>query len=508
MSGLLDIIKQVKSVLAYETCDFNFILEDLKNYNYLDNFEREFDNLQESYWLHKPFAKAVITEEEYFVLEPKLEFKDYMILKRLQVTLREKIVLDNNVEILEKDKEKEKILFNEFAKECLKNGVPVERMGRIWYYIYRDFLGYGKIDPVLRDKYIEDISCSGYNLPVYVYHSFYGSLRTNIVFRDRELDNLILKLAQKADTQVSLEKPLADATLPTGERIQITYRRVISVRGSTFSIRKTRSEPLTSLDLIKSNTIDAYITSVLWLCVDCRFNLLIAGSTASGKTTMLNAVSLFIPKNAKIVSIEDTKEIRLPHENWTPLLAKDADEMFELLKASLRQRPEFLLVGEVRGREAITMFQAMNTGHTTYSTLHAGDADSAINRLIHEPINVPPAMFEALDLLAVLRIDHISGRVVRRLKTLYLLDVSSEFRIEKYPVIRWIKSRDSYEVVDENFEILIKKIEDVLGCSREFINEELERRVQFISNLVYERLSISDLLNIVNKYRRDFYGRL
>jgi len=507
MSGLLDFIKRIKSVFSHETCDFDFILEGLRNYTYLDNVEEEFENLVDSYWLYEPFAKAIITENEYFVAEPKLEFEDYVLLKKLQSVLRERIILDS-VGMLEKNEEKEKILFNEFAKQCLKNGVSVERMGRIWYYIRRDFLGYGKIDPILKDNYIEDISCSGYNLPVYVYHSLYGSLKTNIVFSDRELDNLILKLAQKADTQVSLEKPLADATLPTGERIQITYRRVISVRGSTFSIRKVTSEPLTPLDLVRNKTLSANTVALFWLCVDCKFNILIAGSTASGKTTMLNAVSLFIPKNAKIVSIEDTKEIRLPHENWTPLLAKDPDEMFELLKASLRQRPEFLLVGEVRGREAITMFQAMNTGHTTYSTLHAGDADSAINRLIHEPINVPPAMFEALDLLAVLKIDHVSGKVVRRLKTLYLLDVSSEFRIEKYPVIRWVKSRDSYEIVDENFEILIKKIEDILGCSNEFVNEELERREQFISNLVCERKSLSDLLDLVDNYRRDFYDRL
>ncbi len=314
-----------------------------------------------------------------------------------------------------------------------------------------------------------------------------------------------MKLAQKANVQVSLEKPIADATLPTGERIQVTYRKVVSTRGSTFSIRKVSEEPITPLDLIAWNTINSRICSLLWLCVDARQNMLITGSTASGKTTMLNALSLFIPYRVKVISIEDTREVRLPHENWTPFLAKDAEEMFELLKASLRQRPEYLIVGEVRGREAITMFQAMNTGHTTYSTLHAGDATSAINRLIHDPINVPLAMFDALNLLMVLKIDHVGGRMVRRMKHLYLVELEKGVKIKTTPLFSWEKP-DNF--VEHDCKALLKKLAEVYGVSESFIEEEANRREKFLEILREERPGMKKLVQAFEDYRKDFYERL
>ena len=494
MSGLLDLLgfRQKKE-------DFSELYGKIHSAEYI---ESEPEGL-ETYWLQKPFAKAVIGET-YTVVEPELSPDEAVFLKKVYVKIRDRLIIKSVEEV--RDREKEAILFREFAKEVKKAKIDEKSAGKIWYHLRKDFLGYGKIDALLRDQHIEDISCSGYNLPVYVYHRAYGSLKTNIKFGEAELDSFVLKLAQKANAQLSLEKPIADATLPTGERIQVTYRRVVSTRGSTFSIRKVSREPITPLDLIAWKTLDSRIAALLWLCVDARQNMLITGSTASGKTTMLNALSLFIPFRVKVISIEDTREVRLPHENWTPFMAKDAEDMFNLLKASLRQRPEYLIVGEVRGKEAITMFQAMNTGHTTYSTLHAGDAVSAINRLVHEPINVPVSMFDALDLLMVLKIDHVEGKMVRRMKRLYMVELRKGVEIKTIPVFSWSKNCDCYEEFES--EKLIRKLSEVYGKSSSFIEEEVESRAKFLESLLEERPKMSVLVEKLESYRKEFYERL
>ncbi len=491
MSGLLDFFKKKEEVR---------IPESLFARSYVPHDHPS--DVVDSYWLEKPFARALIRQDSYTVLEPELRPEEAVFLEKVHRKLRERLILKDGREL----ENREHVLFREFIREVRKANFDEESMGRMWYYLKRESLGYGKINAILRDPHVEDISCSGYNLPVYVYHRAYGSLRTNVVFDEDELDDYVLKLAQKANTQVSLEKPIADATLPTGERIQVTYRRVVSTRGSTFSIRKVSEEPITPLDLIAWKTLDPKLAAILWLCVDSRLNMLITGSTASGKTTMLNALSLFIPYRVKIVSIEDTREVRLPHENWTPFLAKDPEEMFELLKASLRQRPEYLIVGEVRGREAITMFQAMNTGHTTYSTLHAGDAVSAINRLIHEPINVPVAMFDALDLLMVMKIDHVEGRMVRRVRKLYMLRLNKGIEIETIPVCSWDKREDRY--AEENIDSLFRRIGEVYGRDAGFVEDEVERRKEFLLKTLEDRPGMSELVERIESYRKDFYARL
>jgi len=494
MSGLLDLLG-----IGEKKEDFSELYEKIHSAEYVKS---EIDG-EESYWLQKPFAKAIIGDT-YRVVEPELSSDEFFLLKNICMKIRERLVIKNIEDV--KNGEKEKILFKEFAKEVKKAKIDEKSAGKIWYYLKRDLTGYGKIDSLLRDPHIEDISCSGYDLPVYVYHRAHGSLRTNVKFKERELDSFVLKLAQKANSQLSLEKPIADATLPTGERIQVTYRRVVSTRGSTFSIRKVSKEPITPLDLIAWNTLSSKIAALLWLCVDAKQNMLITGSTASGKTTMLNALSLFIPFRVKVISIEDTREVRLPHENWTPFMAKDADDMFDLLKASLRQRPEYLIVGEVRGKEAITMFQAMNTGHTTYSTLHAGDAVSAINRLIHEPINVPIAMFDALDLLMVLKIDHIRGKMVRRMKRLYTVELKKGVEVKTTLIFSWNKNCDCYEEFEKDK--LIKKLSEIYGKSTSFVEEEVESRAKFLESLLEERPKMHALVEKLELYRKEFYETL
>jgi len=308
---------------------------------------------------------------------------------------------------------------------------------RILYYLLRDFLGYGPVDVLMQDPLIEDISCDGPNIPIYVFHRQYESLRSNVAFtNDHALDSFVIRLAQRCGKHISIAEPLLDATLPDTSRLQASLSREVTTRGSTFTIRKFRADPLTPPDLIRMGTIDARIAAYYWLAMEEGNSIIYAGGTASGKTTTLNAVAQFIPPDKKVVSIEDTREIHLTHENWIASLTRTGFwggdvvggkmagtiDMYRLLEAALRQRPEYLLVGEVRGPEALTLFQAMATGHATYSTLHADSAQSAVYRLENPPINVPRVMLETLDVISIQIQSRVKNRLVRRVKDIVELE--------------------------------------------------------------------------------------
>ena len=227
---------------------------------------------------------------------------------------------------------------------------------KILYYVSRNVLGYGKINAIMKDPFIEDISCNGYNVPIFVYHRKYQqNIKSSISFDAGQLDTFVLVLSEKSGKTLSRATPLINSTLPGGARLQATYTSEISTRGSSFTIRKFREEPFTPVDLIDYNTFSIEMLAYLWLCMENRKNLIFAGGTASGKTSALNAISLFIPPAAKIVSIEDTRELRLPHENWLPNVTRMKElgisegeiDMYELLRQAMRQRPEYILVGEI-----------------------------------------------------------------------------------------------------------------------------------------------------------------
>ena len=295
-------------------------------------------------------------------------------------------------------------------------------------------------------------SCNGENLPVFVFHRTYGSLPTSVIFHQGELNQYVLKLAQKANKQISLSNPMVDATLPDGSRLQVTYSNVISTKGSSFTIRRFRTDPMTPIDLMKFGTYNAEILAFLWLVIEHRRSLIIAGGTASGKTSTMNAISLFIPLNSKIVSLEDTREIQLPHKNWLATQTRELStsgmlgdiDLFSLLKSSMRQRPEYIIVGEVRGEEAQTLFQAMNTGHATLSTIHAGSVQEAINRLTHEPINVPSVMFTALDIIITQSILTSGNNRVRRCSAINEISVDAEGNILPVKLYEWDVKDDKF----------------------------------------------------------------
>jgi flagellar protein FlaI len=305
----------------------------------------------------------------------------------------------------------------------------------------------------LYDEYLEDISCNGHTLPVYIHHRLYGSIPTTVSFGAEELNKFVLKLAQKADKQVSITTPLLDASLPNGARAQITYSDVISTKGSSFTIRKFRADPMTPQTLMSFGTYSDELLAFLWLALENKQSLIVVGGTASGKTSSMNALSFFIPHHSKIVSLEDTREIQLPQKNWLPVQTRTTSslydrgnvDLFDLLKASLRQRPEYIIVGEVRGSEAQTLFQAMNSGHTTLSTLHAGNIEEALNRLTNEPINVPIAMFGALKLIVIQTLHYKKGKMVRRCDAVHELLLSEGDKIKWNTLYEYDPTGDGFQ---------------------------------------------------------------
>ncbi|GLI45777.1 MULTISPECIES: type II/IV secretion system ATPase subunit [Methanoculleus] len=438
-------------------------------------------DMVERYWLDPPFSYANIFLRDsitlgYEIVEPKVTEKELIILEETFEQLRAMLIYDTA------RKRGELGLDLDLLRRVIRSfdpEIPDERVEVLVYYLQRNFLGYGKLDPLMNDDKIEDITCNGPDVPIFLYHRKYANIQTNCVFDGEELNKFVLKLAQKADKQLSLSTPLIDAALPEGSRAQITYSDIISSKGSSFTIRKFRADPMTPVNLIANHTYDLDLMAHIWLAVENRKSMIISGGTASGKTSTMNAVSFFIPPVAKIVSIEDTREIQLPHINWLPMRTRESTNvsgtgnvgMFHLLKAALRQRPEYIIVGEVRGEEAQTLFQAMNTGHTTYSTVHAGNVRETVNRLIHDPINVPVAMFNALDLVLVQSLLYDKGRGFRRCLSLNEIRVvDDEVRWE--PLFTWDHRSDSFVRVYEQSAVF-----DDIAYRNGWSREQLEAAV-------------------------------
>jgi flagellar protein FlaI len=439
----------------------------------------------EAYWLVPPFAYAVIRNDpargaQYHLVEPEITPHELVLLEEVYEYLRDVTMFEAPVR-----KEELSLEFEDARAVILRfdADIPEERIRTLYYYLRRNFLGYGRIDPLMHDDLLEDISCNGPAVPLFVYHRGYANMETNLSFSHEELNRFVLKLSQKADKQISLTTPLVDAALPDGSRAQITYYDVVSTRGSSFTIRKFRSEPMTPVNLIEYHTYSPEILAFIWLAVENRMSMIIAGGTACGKTSTMNAISFFIPHNAKIVSIEDTREIQLPHENWLPVQTRETVgsttrgdiDMFELLRASLRQRPEYIVVGEVRGREAQTLFQAMNTGHTTFSTLHAGTIEEAVNRLTHDPINVPSAMFGALDLIVIQSLHYRAGKVIRRCDAVHEIEVDPEGDIVWQTLWQWSPHDDEYRQMPVESKTLAQ-IAYMHGWSPEEVARQLATR--------------------------------
>jgi flagellar protein FlaI len=368
---------------------------------------------------------------------------------------------------------------------------------KLLYFLRRDFVGFERIDGIKHDINVEDISCDGYNSPVFVYHAEYEQIISNVYHGKEELDEFVVKLAQRSGKGISKRSPQVDATLPDGSRAQLTLGREVSDHGTNYTIRQFKDVPFTPIDLINWNTFSLEEMAFLWLCIENQKSVVFAGGTASGKTTSLNAVSLFIPSKAKIVSIEDTREVELPQRNWIASVTRpsfsegdkgDVDE-FDLLEAALRQRPEYIVMGEIRGEEGRTLFQVMSTGHTTLTTFHADSVGEVIKRFTTEPINVSKTMFTALDLVSVQTQTRVQDNKVRRNKSLTEINhydpENDEINVQD--VYQWQAETDTYlQMGDSN---TLDSIAFDRGWHRDRIESELLAREVVLAYLISEGLN-------------------
>ncbi len=468
----------------------------------------------ESYWANEPYIFiAILYNEElndylYFIVEPELTEFEHVFMTEIRDRLRHMLLVEDIGEEVDKEQVLE-VKIRAIIKDYAIEVTPL-MLAKISYYIKRDFVRFGKIDPLMFDDSIEDISGNGHNKPIYLYHRKYQNIATNIVFEEFELDSFIIQLAQKSGKHISVADPMVDATMPDGSRIQMTLGTTVTTHGSTFTIRKFSDVPITPVDLLKWGTFSSESMAYLWLCIENNKSLIYAGGTASGKTSSLNAVSLFIPEKAKVISLEDTRELKLPHPNWIPGVTRDsftaddrgAVDMYDLLKAALRQRPEFLLVGEVRGKEALTLFQAMSTGHTTFSTMHADSVASAIHRLENPPISVPRNMIQALDIMSIQAQTYSKGKRVRRnLKLVEIIDIDPNTRnIRTNDVFVWDSNEDKFHRTGES-----KALQDIRirrGWVQADVNRELVNRRRVLEYMVDNEIKdFAEISGIINAYQ-------
>ncbi len=442
----------------------------------------------------KVYAWAHITYDEqeesvvYHVHEPDLTPAAEDLLEQVEDRLKEQI----DVDFGEMKRDQAREFLRKRISEILRGrefNVDPQTREVIQYYAFRNFVGLGPIEPLMNDKYIEDVSCDGTGIPVYVYHRNpdVASVETDVVFEDEEeLDSFVRKLAQRCGRSVSMAEPLVDGSLPDGSRVQATLATDIARRGSNFTIRKFTEDPLTPIDIMNFGTIDATMLSYLWLAIENGKSLMIAGPTAAGKTSLLNALSLFIPPELKIISIEDTPELRLPHPNWVPEVARSGFgfgtqstgevTLDDLLEESLRQRPDYIIVGEVRGEEAYILFQQIATGHPGMSTIHASSLTKVMDRLTTRPIDLPPSLIENLDLIVFIKRVRRRGKYVRRVDAVYELEgfdaETDEPQVNQ--MFQWHAKADRFEVSNESS--LLAEISEERGVDQHKLQNEIQRR--------------------------------
>ncbi len=399
-------------------------------------------------------------------------------------------------------------LFNKFRSENQNESISNEYLDRLSRKLLRDITGYGKIDSLIQDDDLEEIMIIGINKPIFVYHRKHGMMKTNIEYSDeQELLELIDSMAREINRRIDQESPILDGRLNDGSRINATITPV-SADGPSLTIRKFKKDPLTIIDLINSKTISLELAAFFWLCFDGlgvkSANAIISGGTSSGKTTTLNALSAFIPPTERIITIEDTLELQIPHEHVIRMETRPPNvenkgelTMNDLVKNSLRQRPDRIIVGEVRAEEAITLFTALNTGHSGFGTLHSNSARETITRLTTNPMSVPKIMIQAIDFIIMQnRIYTSSGVSYRRISEVAEVVGSEEGVIQLNKIFQWNPETDNIENISVSSKTLTQ-IANLSGTSLYEINKEIENREAVLKHMVNHNIHSVNEVNAV-----------
>lgn len=448
----------------------------------------------------------------YEVEEPKLNDIEREVLDTLEVSLGEMI----NVSVLIQKTPEAMIEYIDKTSRLLieELGITINKDGykKIFYYLFRDFVGLNKIEPIMKDYFIEDVECNGIDTPVYVVHRLYRNMKTNLRYDSIDkLSSFVEKLSQRCGRYISYANPLLDGSLPDGSRVNATYTQDITSKGPTFTIRKFTKIPWNPIQLLSKGTVCPEMLAYFWILLEYKSNILIAGGTASGKTTLLNSIAFFIPPESRVVSIEDTRELNLPRENWLPSVARTSFgegkvgevDLFSLLKNSFRQNPDYVIVGEVRGAEAFVLFQGMASGHSSISTMHADSVNTLIKRLETPPIELSPSLLNTLDCVAIMTHAIVNKQETRKLREIEeIINVDSNGNaVTSMPFI-W-NPKDDLFYFKRNVNAF-EKISRKYGMSIESLNKELNIRAKVLYEMQKRGIfDFQQVQKIINEYHKD-----
>ncbi|MDZ7730582.1 MAG: type II/IV secretion system ATPase subunit [Natrialbaceae archaeon] len=451
---------------------------------YFDLDDLADQSIVERYWVHEPYAQVAILHDaaderyRYHVIEPNLSSFETRVMADLKETIRR--VLRNQ------PPDPDRSIPETIQSIIASHAIPVSdgSLHKIYYRIVRDFTGYDWIDPLMRDSRLEEISCDGADIPVFVYHQDYQDLETNLMAASSALDGYVRRLAQRTDATLSVADPLTSATLPDGSRVQLTLGSDIALRGSNFTIRLFKETPFTPVDLVATNTFSIQQMAYLWLAIASNKSIMFVGPTASGKTTSMNAVSLFLRPEAKVVSAEQVHELSIPHDNWIATVTREGlgesgpqrVTMYDLLQNALHQRPEYILVGEIRTEPEVvrTYFQSVFTGHPGGTTFHASTAQNAINRLMSEPLSIDEQLINALDLISVQHQVSLGDKERRLRRNMTLSEVQSSDDAQEISLVdlfRWDPATDS--ITPEVSSLLESSVIQDIAASRGWDDDRL-----------------------------------
>ncbi|MFH0711165.1 MAG: type II/IV secretion system ATPase subunit [Candidatus Aenigmatarchaeota archaeon] len=477
-----------------------------------------------TYPLIEPFAYACIKWDEqgkellYQAIEPEMSKEEEKLLQRISDGMIE--LVDVALSAIKEGTKAMDYLQENIDKVMREYGIVLDKAeyAKLMYYVYRNFIGFNKIEAFLQDPNIEDISCDGVGTPLYIIHQKFGSLKTNVIFNQmEELREFIVKVAERTGRYVSYAEPILSGTLPDGSRVSATLAGDVATKGPTFTIRKFSENPFSPVDQLEMGTVDPELLAYFWYLVENGVSMLIVGGVATGKTSLLNTMTMFIPPEDKIVTIEDTRELRIPNEHWSPTLARvgfgipmpsgekyGAVSLFDLLKESFRQNPDYVIVGEVRGKEAYVMFQGMSSGHPSISTFHAGAVDQVIKRLTTPPIELSPTLIESLDLVVLMIHAKEKGKSARRVKEVVEIESvdPKTNEVKTRTVFKWKPETDTFEKVEESMKI--KKIVAAKGGVLEDAYMEIETRKKILEWFLQRNIKdYKEITKLINTYYKE-----
>jgi len=454
-----------------------------------------------------------VGEVIYELEEPVLKEEDRKNLDRIEQAMREVV----NVNMISGEKTVEGLLdyIEKTAKLIISElgmSVEEETFKRMFYYLYRNFIGLNEIEAMMKDYFIEDIECNGANEPLYIVHRAFRNIKTTVRFKTVEgLASFVEKLAQKTGRYISYASPILDGSLPDGSRVNATYTKDITSKGPTFTIRKFTKTPWTPTQLLGFHTMSPEMLAYLWILLQYQSNIMIVGGTASGKTTLLNAIAFFIPIENRVVSIEDTRELNLPRENWLPSVVRTSVggegvgevDMFSLLRGSFRQNPDYVIVGEVRGAEASVLFQGMASGHASISTMHADSVDSVIRRLETPPISLSPMLVNGLDAAIIMTHAVVKGRETRRLREIVeVIKVQEDGTALTNTPFSWNPADDQFYFKKDSK--IFDKISEKAGVSKEDLHKEFGIRTKLIYALFQNKVfGYDEVQRVISDYQKN-----